>query len=69
MGINIGNNNKFKNVTIAEKMNGTTEHRAEKKAFAERHPILIGLFCSFVVGVLLLFSFWDKIIVFIENLF
>ena len=69
MGINIGNNNKLKNVTIEEKMNSTTEHKAEKKSFAERHPILIGLFCSFVVGVLLLFSFWEKMIGFIENLF
>ncbi len=70
MGIKIGDNNKFRNVTIAEKMNskvGTEEEN--KKTFAEKHPVLIGLFCSFVVGVLLLFNFWKDIITFIEDLF
>lgn len=70
MGIKIGDNNKFRNVTIAEKMNskvGTEEEN--KKTFAEKHPVLIGLFCSFVVGVLLLFNFWKDIIIFIEDLF
>ena len=57
MGIQIGDNNKFKNVTIAEKMNGKVGTEEDnKKTFAEKHPVLIGLFCSFVVGVLLLFN-------------
>ena len=70
VGIKIGDNNKFRNVTIAEKMNskvGTEEEN--KKTFAEKHPDLIGLFCSFVVGLLLLFNFWKDIITFIEDLF
>lgn len=70
VGIKIGDNNKFRNVTIAEKMNskvGTEEEN--KKTIAEKHPVLIGLFCSFVVGVLLLFNFWKDIITFIEDLF
>lgn len=70
MGIQIGDNNKFKNVTIAGKMNGKVGTEEDnKKTFAEKHPVLIGLFCSFVVGVLLLFNFWKEIIAFIEGLF
>lgn len=66
MGINIGDNNKFKNVTIAEKISDKND---KKKTFAEQHPILIGLFCSFVVGLLFLFSFWNDVIAFVEGLF
>lgn len=69
MGINIGDNNKFKNVTIAEKISYRTEQNNKKKTFAEQHPILIGLFCSFVVGLLFLFSFWNDVIAFVEGLF
>ena len=69
MGINIGDNNKFKNVTITEKMKSTVEPKSEKKTFAERHPILIGLFCSFVIGVILLFYFWKEIINFLVGFF
>lgn len=65
MGIHIGNNNRFKNVTIAEKMN----INSDQKTFSEKHPILIGIFCSFVVGILLLFHFWEDVIGFIEGLF
>lgn len=46
MSIHIGDHNRFTNVTIAEKI----DHEPSKKTFAERHPIWIGLFCSFVVG-------------------
>ena len=67
--IDIGDNNKFKNVTITEKMKSTVEPKSEKKTFAERHPILIGLFCSFVIGVILLFNFWKEIITFLEGMF
>lgn len=69
MGIHIGNNNDFKNVTIAEKINGLTEHKVERNTFAEKHPILIGLFCSFVIGILLMFGFWQNIVSLIENFF
>ncbi len=65
MSIHIGDHNRFTNVTIAEKI----DHELSKKTFAERHPIWIGLFCSFVVGVVLLFGFWSDVVVFIESLF
>lgn len=69
MGINIGNNNKFKNVTIAETVYDADDHKAENKTFAEKHPVLIGMFCSLVVGILLMFRFWQDIVSFIEGLF
>lgn len=66
MGIKIGNDNKLKNVTIAEKIEVSDKHKAENKKLAERHPILTGLFCSLVVGIWLMFSFWQDIVSFIE---
>ena len=69
VGIRIGNNNDFKNVTIAERINGSKEHKVERKTFAEKHPILIGLFCSFVIGILLMFGFWQNIVSLIEDFF
>lgn len=64
MGINIGNNNKITNSNICE--NGTVPKN--KKTFAEKHPIFIGLMCFFIIGVLLMFSFWKDIISFLEGL-
>lgn len=61
----IGDNNaigKNASVNISKGMN-------EDKTFAERHPILIGLFCSFVVGIALMFTFWSNIITWVEGLF
>lgn len=65
MGIKIGNDNNIRNSNIFE--NGTAPE--VKKTFAEKHPIFIGLMCSFVIGLLLMFSFWENIIVFLEGLF
>lgn len=59
----------LENVTIAKKIIDRAEQNDKKKTFAEQHPILIGLFCSFVMGLLFLFSFWDNFIVFVEGLF
>lgn len=64
MSINIGNNNKIKNSNICE--NGIVPE--SKKTFAEKHPIFIGLMCSFIIGLLLMFSFWEDIILFLEGL-
>lgn len=64
MGINIGDNNIIKKSCICE--NDTIPDN--KKTFAEKHPIFIGLMCSFVIGLLLMFSFWENIISFLEGL-
>ena len=64
MGIKIGNDNKIKDSTIAE--NSVVVTTGQKKNWAERHPIVIGLIIALVSGFILSFSFWDKIKNFIE---
>ena len=62
MGIIIGDNNVINNSTInEEKMQPT------KKNWAERHPVIISALISFVVGFLLLFSFWEDLIMYLEG--
>ncbi len=65
MSIKIGNNNIINNSSIYE--NSSTSQN--KKTFSERHPIFIGLMCSFVIGLLLMFSFWEEIVSFLERRF
>lgn len=66
MGINIGNGNKIKNSTIAEKIEGSF---SEKKRFYDKHPWISGLMISFIIGFALLFHFWENIINWIEGWF
>ena len=65
MSVQIGNNNTIKNSVIA----GTVDGAEPKKKWAERHPVITGFLISFGAGLILMFSFWDKVITFIENLF
>lgn len=68
MGINIGDNNKIKNSCIAEKM----EIRSpvpEKKGFFEKHPVICSFLISLIAGVVVLFSFWEEVISWIEGWF
>ena len=67
MSINIGNNNKIKNSNIAERIENN--YNSPPKTFYERHPIICGILISLIAGFVLLFSFWDKIIDFLEDLF
>lgn len=66
MTVNIGDNNKIKNSNIAEKLE-VKEITNAKKGFYEKHPVICGFFVSFVAGIVLLFSFWNKIISWIEG--
>lgn len=65
--ITIGSNNKIKNSTIAGIIN--TNGADTSKGFYEKHPVLCSVLISFLVGLILLFSFWDQVISFIEELF
>mgnify|MGYP000239685094 FL=1 len=67
MGINIGNGNKIVNSNIAEKIENT--NLKEKKRLYDKHPWLCGGLISLVVGIILLFSFWQNIITWIEGCF
>lgn len=65
--ITIGSNNKIKNSTIAGVLN--TNGADTSKGFYEKHPVFCSVLISFLVGLILLFSFWDQVISFIEGLF
>lgn len=64
--INIGDGNTIKDSTIANKVVNTSEN---KKSFYDKHPVICGFLISLVAGIVLLFSFWSKIIEFIEGVF
>ena len=68
MSINIGNNNKIKNSNIIEKLE-VKESPTIKKTFYEKHPVICGFLISLIAGIVLLFSFWSKIICFREGAF
>ena len=63
MGIFIGEKKKKKNSTIAERIN----NEIPKKNFIERHSVMVSIITSFVVGFVLLFSFWHDIISWMEG--
>lgn len=63
--IQIGDNNKIQNNNFGTQIN--TEK--DNKSFINKHPYLVSFFISLFVGLLLLFSFWDKTIKYIEGLF
>lgn len=68
MSIQIGDNNKIQNSTIAEKVE-TNREELKKKTFFEKHPVICGFLISLAAGVVLLFSFWERVISFLEGLF
>lgn len=65
MSIHIGDKNKIKKSHIGHQYGSPSA----KKSFYERHPILISAIVSLVVGLILLFSFWEEVIEYIENIF
>ena len=67
--ITIGNNNTIKNSIISSGPAQMKSTSSARKTFVERHPVLITTIVSLGVRILLMFSFWDRIISFVENLF
>lgn len=65
--ITIGDGNHIKNSKIIAKENNYSNDKELQKTFAEKHPILISVIVSFIVGFVLLFSFWKDIIAWIEG--
>ena len=55
--ITIGSNNKIKNSTIAGIINANGADTS--KGFYEKHPVFCSVLISFLVGLILLFSFWQ----------
>ncbi|EUJ34676.1 hypothetical protein [Brochothrix campestris] len=68
MKIKIGDKNKIKD-SIIGKQNIVGNEAKNNEGFFHKHPVLTALLTSFVIGFLLLFSFWDDVINFIENIF
>ena len=66
MGIKIGNGNKINNSVIAEKTEG--DATPKKVNFFYRHPWISTIVITFIVGFILLLSFWKNIIKLIEGL-
>lgn len=67
MGIHIGNNNNISNSNFT---NNSIQKQSDKsKKFWEKHPFLLSLITGLLVSIIMLFSFWGKIIEFIENIF
>lgn len=72
MSIKIGDKNKIKGSSIGHQYgsaNGSSNEIDIKKSFATKHPIILSVIISFITGFILLFSFWDNIIGWIEDLF
>lgn len=67
MGIRIGNNNKIKNSNIGESITIKSENKKER--FNEKHPYITGFLISVSAGLVMLFSFWNKIVAWMEGLF
>lgn len=69
MSIKIGDKNKIKHSSIGHQYNLNMENkRLEDQKFHEKHPILTGFFISIISGIIVLFSFWEKSIQWLENL-
>lgn len=68
MAIKIGDNNEIKKSTIIDNCNSKLE-KTTKETFANRHPILIGIICSIIASVIMMFAFWNNINKFIKSLF
>ncbi|WP_041054961.1 hypothetical protein [Jeotgalibacillus campisalis] len=69
MSIRIGNNNKIKNSSIGHKYssNGVESDSSSKEKFHKKHPVLFNLLISLVGGFLLLFSFWESLVIWLES--
>ena len=64
--VRIGDGNKICDSTIASVVQ---EAASSKKTFWEKHPILTGVIGAVIAGAILMFSFWEKIVAFIEGVF
>ena len=64
MGIHIGDNNQISNSNFTSNTNKSQKQNNDKNFF-ERHPFILAV----TSGILMLFNFWQEIVVFIEKLF
>lgn len=68
--ITIGDGNKINKSHLSAGSNQINESEMmNKKSFDERHPVVISIIISLVTGLILMFSFWDSLVKWIEELF
>lgn len=68
--IKIGDKNKIKNSNIfGTSQNNQDSKSCSKKKFSEKHPVLVNVIISVIIGFIFLFSFWDNIVNWIEGFF
>ncbi len=67
--ISIGDNNKIKKSTIGNTVLGVTDESKTKDNFNNKHPVITAILISMGVGLILMFSFWGKLVGFIESWF
>ena len=65
----IGNGNKIKGSIIAGKIENSPINAPEKKSFWADHPLLVTIIGGVIVAVIMLFSFWKKLVDWIEGFF
>lgn len=65
--INIGDGNKLKNVNISNtKYNNSNQ---KKERFFDKHPVITGVIISVISGLILMLSFWNDVVNWIEGVF
>lgn len=62
--IYIGDGNQIKNSAIGNKLENA---KMERGSFFNKHPILTGVIVAVVGGVILMFSFWENLISWVEG--
>lgn len=68
--VRIGDHNKINNSNIAGRIQNQPDNNTlTKKKFSEKHPILLSVIVGLATGFILLFSFWQDIVNWIEGLF
>ncbi len=68
--INIGKGNNIKNSKIISGNNQIhTSEMKNKETFTDKHPVLVSILVSLIIGLVLMFSFWSELIHWIEGVF
>ena len=67
--ITIGDGNAIKNSSVSVGNENNDISKQGKKKFTDNHPILISTIVGLITGLVLMFSFWQKIVDWIEGLF
>lgn len=67
--VRIGDHNNIKNSNIVGRKESKLVDSISSNKFSEKHPILISVIIGLITGFVLMFSFWQDIIKWIEEVF